>query len=251
MYYVYCIENYITKKVYIGQTKIIRRRINEHLRLLKSNTHYNKVLQEDWNAHLEKSFIFTILEKNVNTYDEACDLEKYYIKLSDSTNSKFGYNQTTGGTDGTFFNDTMRQAMSKRMKGSIKTIEQKRKMSISAMGRNIGKEWTSHQRSAITNALHNQVQSEETKKKRALKQTGSGNHRFGKSGALSASYGKPGARRRKVNCYTLDGKLFKTFNFLKEASDYFGLRGSGSIVACCKGKQKTAKGYIFKYKEEK
>ena len=55
------------------------------------------------------------------------------------------------------------------------------------------------------------------------------------------------AKKRKVIQYDLDGNLLKTFDSIKEAAEYIGAEHSG-IGHCCRGKNKTAKGFIWKYK---
>jgi len=56
------------------------------------------------------------------------------------------------------------------------------------------------------------------------------------------------AFERKVCQYNLNGTLIKTFKSLKEAHDETNI-DDGSIVKVCKGRQKTAGGYIWKYLE--
>ena len=92
--YVYKITNLINNKVYIGITvKDIELRYNEHLKCSKSYPLYNA-----FNKYGRENFCITILEK-CSTREEACSLEKYYIKKYNSTDHNFGYNQTTGGED--------------------------------------------------------------------------------------------------------------------------------------------------------
>jgi hypothetical protein len=59
-----------------------------------------------------------------------------------------------------------------------------------------------------------------------------------------------GKRTKKVQQYSLTGHRLKEYNSVQEAS--MAVRGSvkhaGSISACCSGKQKTAYGYAWKYK---
>jgi len=44
-----------------------------------------------------------------------------------------------------------------------------------------------------------------------------------------------------------NGELIKEFNSIKEAADYIG-KDTGNICQCCKGKLKTAYGFVWKYK---
>ena len=54
--------------------------------------------------------------------------------------------------------------------------------------------------------------------------------------------------QRQVIQYTKNNEIIKEYNSLKEASDKIGI-DSSSIIRCCKRKQKTCGGYIWKYKE--
>lgn len=52
-----------------------------------------------------------------------------------------------------------------------------------------------------------------------------------------------------VLCFNKDNQLIKEYNSINEAAKELGLSNGSSIIQCCKGKQKTAKGYIWKYKD--
>ena len=49
--------------------------------------------------------------------------------------------------------------------------------------------------------------------------------------------------------YNIDGDIIATYDSLSKASRITGI-DIGNIVKCCKGKAHTARGFIFKYKEE-
>lgn len=52
--------------------------------------------------------------------------------------------------------------------------------------------------------------------------------------------------KQKVSIFCLNGRPIKTFNSLTEASNELDIPIT-SIIDCCKGRQKTAYGYIWKY----
>lgn len=248
MWSVYCISNLINNKVYIGKTGSLRKRKNSHLCKLREGTHYNSHLQRAWNKYKEFNFKIEIIDSAV-TELEIYEMEKYYIKLANSHLREFGYNLTYGGEGGTFTQE-VKDRMSKRLKGVPKSEEHKRKIGSSNKGKNSGKKLSENHVEKIRYSLFQQVQSDETKKKRALKQTGSGNHRFGKCGALSASYGKPNINRREVCMYDVNFNLIKTFNSIKEVGDYFNI-SSSSIHPYCKHGKIYKKTYYFRFKNEK
>ena len=63
---------------------------------------------------------------------------------------------------------------------------------------------------------------------------------------------KGGTIRKKIECYSLEGKLLYTFNNLKEAAAFAGNTNNrrAAITECAYGRRKQAYGYIWKYKEE-
>lgn len=62
--------------------------------------------------------------------------------------------------------------------------------------------------------------------------------------------GKPSFKRCKVNQYSLNGELIKTWDSILEAEKHTG-SSSTKIVSCCKGKRKTHNNFKWGYYEEK
>lgn len=88
---VYCIENKINNKKYIGSTINFRRRINIHLHFLRNGKHCSKHLQSAWNKYGEDSFnifMIEIIEDKANIILR----EQYWIDFYESHNDKNGYN---------------------------------------------------------------------------------------------------------------------------------------------------------------
>ena len=92
---IYCIENIMNGKMYIGLSTNIYARWEKHKRMLRRNKHPNDHLQSSWNTYEECNFQFKILEQ--------CDKdilglrEEYYIQHFNTQNSMYGYNRTSGG----------------------------------------------------------------------------------------------------------------------------------------------------------
>ena len=59
IYSIYCIDN---NKIYIGQSRHIRKRLCKHIRDLRKCRHQNEYLQRAWNKHGEQSFLFDVVE---------------------------------------------------------------------------------------------------------------------------------------------------------------------------------------------
>lgn len=92
---IYCITNVINDKKYIGLSRDIRRRWNEHRSDLRNNRHVNIYLQRAWDLYGENSFRFEILE--LCDPIEICNKELYYISKYHTLSHEDGYNLTNGG----------------------------------------------------------------------------------------------------------------------------------------------------------
>lgn len=79
---IYCIENKINHKTYIGSSKNLYQRLLKHFALLRHNKHENAYLQNAWNKYGEESFEWTILE--FCDVDVLTEREQYCIDLFES-----------------------------------------------------------------------------------------------------------------------------------------------------------------------
>jgi group I intron endonuclease len=123
---IYCFKSLVSGKLYIGQSKDLRKRILAHLINLRKNKDNCTILQRAWNKHGEKNFIIDILE--------FCDIKEihkreiFYIKKLKSQ-KPFGYNISIGGKSpalGIKFTKKRRKEASERMMGNTNTRGQKR-----------------------------------------------------------------------------------------------------------------------------
>ena len=90
-YIVYCICNHKNNKKYIGSTsRTLKKREQEHLRLLIKGRHYNKYLQEDYFLYSEE-FEFYELCRCANR-DEMLKMETYYMNKYGGIESDTIYN---------------------------------------------------------------------------------------------------------------------------------------------------------------
>jgi len=92
---IYCIENIINHKKYIGRSFTIERRCKTHLSELRGGYDDSKYLQEEWNEYGENNFIFYPIEEC--SVEKIYELEDYYIELFKTRNKNFGYNKARGG----------------------------------------------------------------------------------------------------------------------------------------------------------
>ncbi len=132
---VYKIVNKYNDKCYIGSTKNLYRRIEEHRRNLRSNKHYNLNLQSSWNKYGENTFEFIILE--YLPVDKLFSAEQQYLDICKLNPSRY-YNTTfdaTASMRGKKLSDETRKKISISHIGKKHTEESKQKMSMSAKGK--------------------------------------------------------------------------------------------------------------------
>jgi len=88
---IYCIENLINGKLYIGSAIGHYRRKGQHFYMLRRNIHWNSHLQSAYNKYGEENLDFKVLEF-IETLLDLSEKETFWIKKLNSTNREFGYN---------------------------------------------------------------------------------------------------------------------------------------------------------------
>ena len=153
---IYCIENTITNKKYIGQSVDINDRWSRHRIDLRLNRHCNSIIQNSWNKYGEEFFKFYILEE-VTEREFLNDREIYWIEnlntlypngmniqnggksspVSDITKEKLskinsGKNNPGYGIPRT---QEVKDKISKANKGKKRTEQQNKENSVRCVGR--------------------------------------------------------------------------------------------------------------------
>jgi group I intron endonuclease len=112
-FFVYLVQNKIDGKVYIGKTNNIHRRWNQHkASARRGDGHY---LHKAILKHGQDNFSVEELERS-QSEQQAHELEKVYIRLTNATDPSIGYNLTFGG-EGVSGNEEVRKKLSEHFKG--------------------------------------------------------------------------------------------------------------------------------------
>ncbi len=242
---IYSINNIIDNKYYIGETKNLIKRLDEHLRMLKNNKHPNDHLQNAFNLYGKQSFSFEILEECPIEYLKS--QENYWCNMLNTHNRKYGYNiQSTSPVGKT--------NMSKE------TIE---KIRIANKGRKfcLGKHHSDETKKKISNSNKGKIMNEEFRKKCRSRMLGNKFSDISKIKlSISVSKAKKGIKltdkhklslsishKKPIIQLDLNGNFIKNWESSSDTAKY-GFN-PGNITQCCKGKISSSKGFKWKYKD--
>ena len=245
----YCVYMHITPngKRYIGITSLCVNRRWENGSGYRSQVFYRAIKKYGWD-----NIKHIVLFENL-TQDEAEKKETELIKKYNSNNPKFGYNSNEGGQLRCKNTEETKKKMRISQKKRFEREEERDKLRSYAKGRtpwNKGLKTNEDVRKKLSEAhkgkstwIKGKTHSEETKKKLSEIQIGKKLKEETKNKIHEAnSY--------IVLKYNLNGDLIGTYKGSREASKSVGKEnGNSSITKCCRGEQKTAYGYIWKYED--
>lgn len=141
------------------------------------------------------------------TKEEACKIEILLIALFDTQNPNYGYNMSAGGDGGTFG-----LSMSDATKNKISESLKSKRM------------WNK--------GIKIPPRKNETNTNYKMKST--------------TKRSENSSRAKKVIQYDLDGNFIQVWNSMTDASRVLNIRHT-CISDCCRGKQKTSCGFIWRY----
>lgn len=213
-------------KVYIGITS---KSVNERWRNgngYKHSPHFYAAIKKYGWDNIKHEVLFDNLTK-----EQAEQKEVELISTYNSTNREYGYNSDSGGNVNRYHNEETKQKIRNAHLGMKHTQETKDK--ISALKKGNKNRLGQHQSSECKKKL-----SKYFKGKFAGEKNYFHSHKF---------TGKNNKKSRAVNQYTIDGIFLKRWETTREFAKSQGLINATHITAVCKGKRKTAYGYIWKY----
>lgn len=277
---IYCIENKVSGKKYIGQSIDIEKRWYNHINALELNYHGNIHLQRAWNKYGADNFDFYILE--LCTSEQLDEREVYYITKFDTFKS--GYNRTSGGKGrpDSIVSEETRQKLAKASSGrfySEKTREKLRQHILSqfedekfveAFNKNIESQMTPvccYNKNGYVCSYSNiheaakAIGAEPTNVCKVLKRkhkTCNGftfcyDYEILTANDLQDRYSlnkcqnpHDSHRKAQIEMFDLLGNSVEIFDSIKDVSEKYGIDNS-TISKVCRGKLKQTHGYIFKY----
>jgi len=138
---IYCIENIVNGKKYIGQSDHVIRRIKCQYNELKRMVSERMYLQLDWIEYGEENFNWHILETCINDRNILDELEIFYIKNLKSHVSENGYNVSWGGRktfEGLHHTDEGKEKLRQNGLGRKPSEESRKKNRESNLGKKNG-----------------------------------------------------------------------------------------------------------------
>lgn len=210
------------------------------------------------------------------SWEEACECEKYLISKYKTNNPKFGYNLTEGGEGcfGYHHTEISKQKISNHNKGKCVSKDTREKLSIKLKNyyknnpeilktnsENMKNKWKEiSYRNKVINSHTGYIMSDEQKekiRKGNLGKTLSENSKKVLSEKVKLQHKKEkslGIKRKtnskKVLQYDLNGNFLRDYESASEALKIMNVHLS-TMCDCCRGKNKTCKGYIFKYASDR
>lgn len=199
----------------------------------KGQAFENAINKYGWD-NIEHKILFSNLSK-----EEAEEKEIYLISKYNTTNSKYGYNVSNGGSSvGKFTEETKKKISNSKLgtipwnKGIPRTEEEKRKMSLSHIGKTKGK----------NNANYGKKLSKEHIQKMLDARKGKDPYWKGKHLTREAKKKLSESHSKKI-IRIEDNKIY---NSIKQASKELEI-SSTAICNCLKGKTQRAGGYHWRY----
>ena len=204
---------------------------------------WNKIVYQKWHSMLVRVYSDKFHETNPTYIDCTLQLELHWLSY---------FVENIAEIDGYNFNEFVQRklVLDKDVKSNGKnkeySIENCTFISNSENSKQAMKTRDYFEIKGENNPNWGKQLSEETRKKISEANKGKKMSETARNKISKATKGKNNPRARKVAQYNKNGELIRIWDYIKQASvelsvDYF------SIVQCCRGKNKTAGGFIWRY----
>jgi group I intron endonuclease len=213
---IYCIQNKVNNKRYIGSSKdwYVRKRM--HLNQLTRQIHHSIKLQRAWNKYGADKFSFVVLEE-VAEESHLIPREQWWI---DNTNCEYNICKVAGNTLGRKPNRLSRQ-----------------RMSLAHLGEK-HPEWRNAIKSVSQGGENHWTQKKSFSKKSRKKMSDSQKKLF------ASGYQHP--NKRKIIQLNLELKPITTWDSINQAASALNIK-RGGISNCLNGKSKSSAGFCWKF----
>lgn len=249
----YTVYRHITPngKIYVGITSINPKTRWHNGLGYRNNPHFYRAIQKyGWN-NIKHEIMFNNLSK-----EEASFAERVCISTWDLTNPNRGYNINKGGITGDRMSNDTKKKLSDINRGKKLSQETKDKISMAFTGEK--------------HPFYGKHHTEESRKKMSLRKSGCNHPNYGRhlsrdirqkissahkgikhsQKTIQKIYGANNHSARPVVALDkVTNVVVYMFDCIRDAERSTGIIGS-NITACCRGKRKTAGGYVWKYKED-
>ena len=266
--YIYLITDTTNGKQYVGQHHYDKEELDSNYH---GSGHIIKMIYKKRPHTLKEVYL-----KTCYTQEELDEWEKYFIFLYDTLWPN-GYNLQEGGNGGVPCEETrrkmgeskknmseeVRKKISESLKGKTLSEEVRNKISESLKG----KQFSEETRRKLSDANKGKTLSEEVRKKMSDAKKGKPAPNKGipmseeaRKKMSDAKKGKPAPNKgipmseeqkkklsKKVLQFTLNGEFIREWPSIQECGRN-GFYGT-AVCKCCQGKQKTHKGFVWKYKD--
>lgn len=218
---IYKISNLQNGKVYIGQSVNISARWSSHKWALKNGKHDNSHLQYAWNKYGPSNFEFSVLEECDKS--QLNERETFWKNYYDPNTYNIGHTNVSG------------------------TMSEEARMKLRAYftgDNNPAKRPES--RKKIAEARRGKTVSEESRKQISQKLTG---RKLTFSAQHIQALRQASPNKKKIVQLSSDNQVIKVWESISDAARALG-SDSANLCTTLSGKQKTFKGYKWKYYEE-
>ena len=224
---IYCIENLLNNKKYIGQSINMKSRCSKHKSELNNGHHDNDYLQKSWIKHGEENFKFYILEYCSKEFLD--ERETYFINFHNTMDRDYGYNLKSGGQASNYVCDEVKARISASNKRSYQNSNLRHIRSLDAINQWANPE-IKQKIMGANNGMYGKNHTKETRKKISEKKIG-----------------KPSPKRNSTPVFCIE--LNQIFKDAVTACNELGLNKSntGTLLEVCRGNRKTCGGYHWKF----